>query len=78
MVRHAAEEENIVTLDGETRSLTSEDWVIAKWTSASGFSWSNGGLGLRELRKTTSYVALESALFDPISIRRTARTFQFT
>lgn len=74
VVRHAAEEENIVTLDGETRSLTSEDLVITNGQVPVALAGVMGGLD-SEITETTTTVALESALFDPISIRRTAKRF---
>ena len=74
VVRHAAEKENIVTLDGETRTLTSEDLVITNGQVPVALAGVMGGQD-SEITETTTTVALESALFDPISIRRTAKRF---
>lgn len=74
VVRHAREEENIVTLDGETRSLTSEDLVITNGQVPVALAGVMGGQD-SEITETTTTVALESALFDPILIRRTAKRF---
>lgn len=63
-----------MTLDGETRTLTSEDLVITNGQVPVALAGVMGGQD-SEITETTTTVALESALFDPISIRRTAKRF---
>ncbi|WP_165006800.1 MULTISPECIES: phenylalanine--tRNA ligase subunit beta [unclassified Enterococcus] len=74
VVRHAKDEEKIVTLDGETRDLTTDNLVITNGMEPIALAGVMGGLD-SEITETTTTVALESALFDPVSIRRTAKQF---
>lgn len=74
VVRQAKATEKIVTLDGETRELTPENLVITNGEQPVALAGVMGGLD-SEITETTTTVALEAALFDPISIRRTAKQF---
>lgn len=74
VVRQAKATEKIVTLDGETRELTPENLVITNGEHPVALAGVMGGLD-SEITETTTTVALEAALFDPISIRRTAKQF---
>ncbi|MBF8807956.1 MAG: phenylalanine--tRNA ligase subunit beta [Enterococcus lacertideformus] len=73
-VRHAKDSEMIVTLDGETRELTPENLVITNGQVPVALAGVMGGLN-SEITETTTTVALEAALFDPSTIRRTAKQF---
>ncbi|MEY8444742.1 phenylalanine--tRNA ligase subunit beta [Enterococcus ratti] len=74
VVRPAKEAETIVTLDGETRTLTSENLVITNGKVPVALAGVMGGLD-SEITNATTTVALEAALFDPLAIRRTAKQF---
>lgn len=71
-LRHAKDGEVLVTLDGEKRTLTSADLVIADEKGAVGLAGVMGGLN-SEITESTTSVLLESAVFDSASIRRTSR-----
>lgn len=71
-LRHAKDGEVLVTLDGEKRTLTSTDLVIADEKGAVGLAGVMGGLN-SEITESTTSVLLESAVFDSASIRRTSR-----
>lgn len=71
-VRHAREDETLVTLDGEERTLTSEDIVIASGNEVVALAGVMGGKNT-EVTEETTEVLLEAAQFDPIAIRRTAQ-----
>lgn len=72
IVRRAAEGEKIVSLDGVERELTPEMLVIADPGGPVAVAGVMGGLTTEVTEKTTA-VLLESAFFNPVSIRRTAR-----
>lgn len=72
VVRRAQTGERMATLDGAERELTNEMLVIADHEKAVGVAGVMGGL-TSEVSNETRRLALESATFDPISIRRTAR-----
>jgi phenylalanyl-tRNA synthetase beta chain len=72
VVRRAHEGERITTLDGVERALSTEDLVIADADRAVGIAGVMGGEN-SEIRASTSAIVLESANFDPISVRRTAK-----
>lgn len=71
-LRYAKDGEVLVTLDGEKRTLTSADLVIADEKGAVGLAGVMGGLN-SEITESTTSVLLESAVFDSASIRRTSR-----
>ena len=73
IVRRAAEGEKLVTLDGTERTLHANDMVIA---NVEGAMCVAGVFGGKEsgVSDTTTNVFLESAYFDPGSIRKTSKT----
>jgi len=71
IVRRAAEGESIVTLDGVKRSLTQDMLVIADPRGPIAVAGVMGGLET-EVTESTRNVLIESAFFDPLSVRRTA------
>ena len=72
IVRRAAEGEKFVTLDGVERSLSAEDLMIADENRPMCLAGVFGGedSGVTE---ATSDVFLESAYFNPVSIRKSAK-----
>ncbi|MCQ2153634.1 MAG: phenylalanine--tRNA ligase subunit beta [Bacteroidales bacterium] len=72
IVRRAGAGETLVTLDGVSRTLSPEDIVIA---DANGPMCLAGVFGGRDsgVTEDTSSVFVESAYFDPASIRRTSK-----
>lgn len=74
LVRRANEEETLVTLDGEERKLTPENIVITNGVKPVALAGVMGGLD-SEITEQTTTVALEAALFDPLSIRLTSKQF---
>jgi len=71
-VRRAKRGEQLVTLDGQTRTLDAEDLVIVDGTGAIGLAGVMGGAST-EVTNTTNRVLIEAANFDGVSISRTAR-----
>jgi len=74
IVRRARAGETLVTLDEVTRELTADNLVIADAERAVAIAGVMGGLETGIHRGTTN-VLLESAWFEPRSIRRTANQF---
>ncbi len=72
VVRRARAGEKIRTLDGIERTLTAEMCVIADAARAVAIAGVMGGAET-EIRAATKTILLESAWFDPISIRRTSK-----
>lgn len=72
IVRRARPGEKLRTLDGEDRTLTAENLVIADAERPVALAGVMGG-GDSEISGATTSVLLESAWFDPISIRRTSK-----
>ena len=72
IVREARTQEQLVTLDGETRELKPGMLVIADRDRALALAGVMGGAD-SEIGFASTDVLLESAWFDPISIRRTAK-----
>ncbi|HOQ33716.1 MAG TPA: phenylalanine--tRNA ligase subunit beta, partial [Candidatus Hydrogenedens sp.] len=72
VVRLAKEGEQIRTLDGELRTLNTSQMVIADAIKPQALAGIMGGAD-SEVDNNTVNVFLESAYFDPVSIRRTAR-----
>ncbi|MDJ0521924.1 MAG: phenylalanine--tRNA ligase subunit beta [Planctomycetota bacterium] len=70
-VRSATDGEVMTTLDGQQRSLTTEDLVIADGEGPVAIAGVMGGEN-SEVRADTTAILLESATFDPVRIRRTA------
>lgn len=74
LVRRAANGEMIETLDGETRNLTEENIVITNGQTPVAIGGVMGGAN-SEIDNGTTTVALEAALFNAVSIRKTSRQF---
>ncbi len=72
IVRRAVEGEMIVSLDNVARKLNSEMLVITDSSGPVAVAGVMGGLD-SEVTEVTGAVLLESAYFNPVSIRRTAR-----
>ena len=72
VVRRARAGEPLTTLDGVARTLTPQDLVIADRDRAVAIAGVMGGAD-SEIGPATSDVLLESATFDPLAVRRTAR-----
>jgi len=72
VVRRAVKGERIVTLDGVERPLEPGMLVIADAVRPVAIAGVMGGLAT-EVTGTTKNLLLESALFQPVSIRRTAK-----
>ncbi len=73
IVRTAREGEEIQTLDGQTRKLTKHMLVIADSKKPVALAGVMGG-ELTGVKENSTTVVLESAYFDPVSIRKTARS----
>jgi phenylalanyl-tRNA synthetase beta chain len=71
-IRRAAPGERITTLDGVDRALDPEMLVIADGDKAQAVAGVMGG-GRSEVSDRTKTIVLESAFFDPKSVRRTSR-----
>ena len=72
IVRRAAEGEKLTTLDGKERTLTADDLVIADPEKPVALAGVMGGQ-TSEVGETTTRILLESAMFEPSGIRRTAK-----
>lgn len=77
IVRRAKEEEILVTLDDVERNLNKEMLVIADEKKAIALAGIIGGKGT-QIEDYTRDVLLESAYFDPISIRKTSQMMDIT
>lgn len=73
IVRRAGEDESIEALNGVEYSLSRDDLVIADTEDPIAIAGVIGGEESQVTSETTD-VLLESALFDPVSVRRTARS----
>lgn len=71
LVREAKKGESIITLDGETRVLIETDLVITDGVNPIALAGVMGGLET-EIVNNTKNILLESAVFNPISVRKTA------
>ncbi|HLJ67622.1 MAG TPA: phenylalanine--tRNA ligase subunit beta [Chloroflexota bacterium] len=72
VVRRARPNERIRTLDGVEKALEPETLVIADAERAVAIAGVMGGEN-SEIKDDTSTIVLESATFDPVSVRRTAQ-----
>ena len=72
IVRRARKGETLKTLDGVERKLDSEDLVIADVVSPVALAGVMGGLD-SAISESTKNILIESAWFDPATIRKTAR-----
>ena len=71
LVRDAKEKEEVITLDGKNRVLTSNDIVITDTNKPVCIAGVMGGENT-EVDDNTKNILIESAIFDGISIRNTA------
>ena len=69
VVRRSLEGERFVTLDGESRTLSSETLMICDGDGPVAIAGIMGGLN-SEIVSETEDVLIESACFDPVTIRR--------
>jgi len=72
IVRRARDGETMTTIDGVVRKLSTSDLVIADKNDPVAIAGVMGGFA-SEVTGDTKKVLIESALFDPISVRRTSR-----
>ena len=72
-VRTARPGETLRTLDGQVRTLSPDMLVIADAERAAAIAGVMGGAE-SEVTGTTNAIVLESAYFNPLSVRRTSRT----
>lgn len=75
VVRDAKDNEEIVTLDGKSRKLDSSDIVITDGEKAVCIAGVMGGENT-EVDENTKNILIESAIFNPVSIRYTARKLE--
>lgn len=73
IVRRARQGEKMLSLDNVERCLSSEMLVIADAAGPVAIAGVMGGLE-SEVTAATNTVLLESAIFDPVSVRRTAKS----
>ena len=71
-VRTARDRERLKTLDGQERPLTGDMLVIADGVRPVGIAGVMGGAD-SEVTDSTRSIVLESAYFNPLSVRRTSR-----
>lgn len=71
IVRQAKDKEKLTTLDGDERTLTENDLVIANKNNAVALAGVMGGKET-EVNKETKNIVLESAYFNPLSVRKTS------
>ncbi|HSQ55216.1 MAG TPA: phenylalanine--tRNA ligase subunit beta, partial [Gemmata sp.] len=74
IIRPATKGEKLKTLDGQDRELSPENLVIADAAGAIALAGVMGGLET-EVTENTKTILLESAAFDFVSVRKTARQF---
>ncbi len=73
VVREAMKNEEITTLDNITRKLGETDLVITDGSKPIAIAGVMGGLD-SEVTYDTKHILIESAIFDAISVRRTANS----
>ena len=71
VVRNALNGENIITLDGKNRILTTDDIIITNGDKPVCIAGIMGGENT-EVDENTNTILIESAIFDAVSIRNTA------
>ncbi len=72
VIRHAKKGEKLKTLDGVERTLSSEDLVVADAKRPVGLAGVMGGWDTMITDKTKN-ILIESAWWDPLTVRKTAR-----
>ena len=77
LVRAARKDEKLTTLDGESRTLQPPMLTIADNRDAVAIAAVIGGAG-SEVRDSTTAILLESANFDAVNSRRTARALRLS
>jgi len=77
VVRHAVPDEKFTTLDEKEHSLTDENLLICDGKKPIALAGVMGGLN-SEISANTKNVLLESASFDPLNIRRTAKSLSIS
>ena len=77
LVKNATEGQKFVTLDGVERTLSAADLMICNAEEPMCIAGVFGGQD-SGISETTTNVFLESAYFDPVSIRKTARRHQLS
>jgi len=77
VVRAAAEGELFTTLDGKERRLSADTLMICDGRKPVAIGGVMGGLN-SEIESGTTQVLLESAYFDPVGIRKTAKRLQLS
>ena len=77
IVKNATEGQKFVTLDGVERTLSATDLMICNAEEPMCIAGVFGGQD-SGISETTTNVFLESAYFDPVSIRKTARRHQLS
>lgn len=77
IVRKARQKELLTTLDGNEHTLDPDDLLIADASRAVALAGIMGGRDT-EISDSTTTVLLESAYFDPVTIRRTSRKIGLT
>ena len=75
VVRDAKKDEKIVTLDGKERVLSTDDIVITDGKKPVCIAGVMGGENT-EVDENTKNILIESAIFDPVSIRYTSRRLE--
>lgn len=71
-VRMANENEDLTTLDGIDRKLSTDDIIISDGTKAIGLAGVMGGL-TTEVEETTKNIVIEAAIFDAVKVRQTSK-----
>lgn len=71
-IRRAGKTKNFTTLDGQERTLSPEDLLVADDVRALALAGTMGGAN-SEVSDSTTSLAIEAARFDPISIAKNAR-----
>jgi phenylalanyl-tRNA synthetase beta chain len=74
IIRRARAGERLETLDHVARELAADDLVVADPAGVLAIAGIMGGAS-SEVSDTTTAVIVESAIFDPISVRRTGRRY---
>ena len=72
IVRKSRDDEEFASLDGKTRKLPADTLLICDGVKPVAIGGIMGGLN-SEVKDDTKFVLLESAYFNPVSIRRSAR-----
>lgn len=72
VVRMGKNDEHLITLDNEDRTVSKEDIVITDGNKAVALAGVMGGLST-EIEENTRNILIESAIFDSVKIRKTAK-----